>query len=339
MSVQQVLAGEKRWGVAVGDCRTTLSTLPAAFADAVATDPPYEFGFMGKDWDRSGVAFDPATWAEVLRCLKPGGYMVAFAGARTQHRIACAIEDGGFQIRDCLLWLYGTGFPKGKGCLKPAYEPIILARRPGPKVLPLGIDDCRVNPGERVGGGGNGAANVGGIMGPKTGQRAKVEPHTAGRYPANVLHDGSEEVLESFAAFGERTSGKESEHGHVRSTDKFRGVYSPFSGQMTAHGALYGDSGSAARFFFCAKASQADRGHGNTHPTVKPTELMRWLVKLISPNPGVILDPFAGSGTTLQVAVDLGHRAVGCELSSEYAGIITDRMATVTPDLEFAEVQ
>jgi hypothetical protein len=99
---------------------------------------------MGREWDRSGVAFDPATWAAVLRVLKPGGYMLTFGGTRTYHRLACAVEDAGFEIRDCLMWLYGTGFPKGRGCLKPAYEPILLCRKPGKRVLPLGIDACRV---------------------------------------------------------------------------------------------------------------------------------------------------------------------------------------------------
>src|SRR3954470_4981495 len=125
-----------------GDCLDALPTLKACSIDAVVTDPPYGLEFMGKNWDHGipGVPY----WQAIKRVLKPGGYMTAFGGTRTWHRLTCAIEDAGFEIRDCLMWLYGSGFPKGKGCLKPAYEPILLCRKPGAKVLPLGIDACRV---------------------------------------------------------------------------------------------------------------------------------------------------------------------------------------------------
>lgn len=132
------------WTLHEGDCLQILPTLADASVDAVVTDPPYDLGFMGKKWDGTGVAFTPATWRAVLRTMKPGAYLLAFGGSRTYHRLTCAVEDAGFEVRDCLLWLYGTGFPKGQGCLKPAFETILLARKPGPRVLPLQVDECRV---------------------------------------------------------------------------------------------------------------------------------------------------------------------------------------------------
>jgi hypothetical protein len=151
----------------LGDCREILSAYPENFADACVTDPPYELGFMGSEWDSTGVAFDPKTWAAILRVLKPGAALLAFGGTRTFHRIACAIEDAGFEVRDCLSWLYGTGFPKslnlgdGRGtALKPAWEPITLARKPLIGTVAgnvdafgtgaLNIDACRIPHGNDV---------------------------------------------------------------------------------------------------------------------------------------------------------------------------------------------
>lgn len=133
----------------LGDVAEVLGRLPRAFADAVVTDPPYGLEFLGKEWD-SYARGKPAQefyerWAlSILRALKPGGFMVCFGGTRTYHRLACAVEDAGFEVRDCLMWMYGSGFPKRRGCLKPAWEPILLCRKPGAKVLPLGINECRV---------------------------------------------------------------------------------------------------------------------------------------------------------------------------------------------------
>lgn len=315
--------------VVCGDCTGVLDRVADNSFDSVVTDPPYELGFMGKAWDRSGVAFDPATWAAVLRVLRPGGYMLAMGGTRTYHRLAVAVEDAGFEIRDCLMWMYGTGFPKGQGCLKPAWEPILLARKPGKKVLPLGIDACRVPTDEvgkpreyepredrenwRITGGTNGSGATSPL----------------GRYPANVLHDGSDEVLEAFAGFGENTSGKAVAGGHKRGAGTTGPIYGGGKGLFLAAGdadTLYGDTGTAARFFYCAKASKADRGAGNTHPTVKPLALMRWMVRLVTPSGGVVLDPFAGSGTTLLACRSQGFRCVGVEKNPKYVDIIKTRL-------------
>lgn len=271
-------------------------------------------------------------WASTLfPVLKPGGYALIFGGTRTYHRLACAVEDAGFEVRDCLNWLYGTGFPKGQGCLKPAWEPILLARRPGKRVLPLGIDECRVPVGETdlaemTGRSGRPTANK--IYNPGIGanQDGIWEPQPSGRYPANVLHDGSDEVLAAFAAFGERTSGKQAPGGHVRNSPKMLSVYRTFTGRRCEGDVLYGDSGSAARFYYCAKASKADRGEGNTHPTVKPTELMRWLVRLVARPGGLVLDPFGGSGSTGVACRLEGRRCICIEKEPAYVAIAQRRV-------------
>ena len=362
------------------DCLHALPRLASAgvLAHAVITDPPYHlttgkrggsgvasvtldnpYGrarigavFMGKAWDGGNVAFRPETWAAVRACMLPGAHLAAFGGTRTVHRMACAIEDAGFEIRDMLSWIYGSGFPKslnvsraideaagaeretigaapykrgrarhaysatrrvsydyppqpltapatdaarqwqGWGtALKPAHEPIILARVPFPGTVAenvlrhgcggLNIDACRI------------AAPSG----------------ATGRWPANVAHDGSDEVEEAFAMFGERTSPKP----YVRSLNSKTGsdiVYGEYkksrAGEPTKS---FGDTGTASRFFYCAKATKADRA-GSKHPTVKPTALMRWLVQLLAPPGGVVLDPFAGTGSTGLAAQQLGHDAV-----------------------------
>lgn len=315
----------------LADCREYLAQLDDDSVDACVTDPPYELGFMGKSWDRTGIAYDPAVWAHVLRVLKPGGHVVAFGGSRTYHRLGTAIEDAGFAIRDSLLWLYGTGFPKsldvGKAidksagatpeaqqwqgygtALKPAHEPAVLARKPfkgtvASNVLAhgtggLNIDGCRVSVGKRVPGGGKSkrGARGGGIYGDGAAEQ-NASPHSNGRWPANVAHDGSAPVLAGLD--------------------------------------------SAARFFYCAKASKAEReagldagrksGRRNIHPTVKPIALMRWLVRLVTPPGGLVLDPFCGSGTTGCAAALEGLRFIGCELDPRYAAIANARMANHAP--------
>jgi hypothetical protein len=292
---------------------------------------------MGKEWDHGvpGVPF----WQAALRVLKPGGYMLAMGGSRTYHRLACAVEDAGFEIRDCLMWLYGTGFPKGAGCLKPAYEPILLARRPGPKVLPLGVDECRVpceggSPSvDRRKGTAPGRPGEYGhtIVNRITPERyAEDRPGEAlGRWPANVLHDGSEDVLEAFAAFGEKSSHDTRDDGSEYVHEKAGNAY-----QFSTRGGMKqrkpigrADSGSAARFFYCAKASRSERGEGNLHPTVKPLALMRWLVRLACPKGGRVLDPFGGSGTTGKACLAEGRRAVLIEREPAYAAIARKRIA------------
>jgi DNA modification methylase len=423
-----------------GDCRSVLPIFADCSVDSVVCDPPYELGFMGKGWDRSGIAYDLDVWRECLRVLKPGGHLLAFGGSRTYHRLACAIEDAGFDIRDQIQWIYGSGFPKsldvskaidaaagaerevigmkggryerpinrfaagdslvgvrsesggydGAGitapatdlakqwngwgtALKPAHEPIVLARKPligtvAQNILEhgtggLNIDGCRIelSVNEDIeelnarSGGKRGFASryVGGNDHPLP---AGCDM-SKGRWPANVIHDGSEEVL---AGFPETTSGS--------------GVKNPIGGtSMWERGSNWrdsgpyeGDSGSAARFFYCAKASQEDRNEGcedlpmlsagdvtdrqdgsaglnspragagrtngsrNAHPTVKPTELMRHLCRLVTPPGGTVLDPLCGSGSTGKAAMLEGLRFIGIELSAEYCELAQRRIEAVT---------
>lgn len=383
-----------------GDCRTLMADMAEASIDSIVTDPPYDLtsarpggrspatqgkvmkGFMGMEWDGSGVAFDPATWAAALRVLKPGGWLVAFGGSRTYHRMACAIEDAGFEIRDQIMWIYGSGFPKGgnrdgKGtCLKPAHEPIVLARKPLIGSVArneaafgtgsLNIDACRVHGPDAQGGsytvkrlkpgatlektGGNWRPEADGAL-----YRGELKP---GRWPANVVHDGSDEVLSGFP----HTASGLMKAGTRRSAQDRPGsvCYGTFGGDASSTDS-YADSGSAGRFFYCAKASKADRDEGldqfelqafvqfqtgngesgaasslsegrdtayrNTHPTVKPTALMRWLVRLVTPVGGTVLDPFTGSGSTGKAAVLEGRSFIGCELTAEYLPIARARIA------------
>lgn len=324
--------------VVEGGCCEILKTLPEESFDSVVTDPPYEIGFMGKAWDTSGVAFDPKTWEAVLRVLKPGAYLLEFGGTRTYHRLTCAIEDAEFEIRDCLMWVYGTGFPKGAGCLKPAWEPIVLARKPGAKVLPLGVEGCRVpcdgpNPsierrkGKPAGRPGEYGSTIVNRITPE--RYAEERPgESLGRYPANVLHDGSGEVLEAFAAFGETSPSRAGTR--KRSSTRAQDGHGKAEGYRLNAGEMveYGDTGTAARFFYCAKASRKER-EGNPHPTVKPLALMRWLVRLVTPLGGLVLDPFCGSGTTGIAAALESMRCLIIESNPAYAQICRERIANV----------
>jgi DNA methylase len=254
-----------------GDCLKILPALTDGSADCCVTDPPYGLEFMGKEWDQGvpGVRF----WQAILRVLKPGGYLLSFGGTRTYHRLTCAIEDAGFEVRDCILWLFGSGYPKGQGCLKPAYEPCVLARRPGAKVLPLGLDECRVpttdNDKAVINSKHAGMDIEGYQRRPGTSLNLSLNPiplvaakaHPAGRYPANVVHDGSDEVLEAFAAFGERRS-RASERD-TRPTNAKGNCYG-LKDYANHHrsGVHFEDAGTAARFFYCAKASRSERNAG-----------------------------------------------------------------------------
>jgi DNA modification methylase len=278
-------------------------------------------------------------WATtILRVLKPGGYALIFGGTRTYHRLACAVEDAGFEIRDCILWLYGSGFPKGKGCLKPAYEPILLCRKPGPRVLPLGVDECRVQCNvEEMRGRSGTAVETNKVLGEgiRNPNGGIWEPVPAGRWPANVCHDGSGEVLEAFAAFGESSS---KGHSHKNGTGRRKGLFGAASDSVFKGGTPE-DSGTAARFFYTAKASKRERGDGNTHPTVKPLALIRWLVRLVCPPGGVCLDPFLGSGTTALACSLEGRACVGIEREAEYVDIARRRVeAAEEREPLFAEV-
>lgn len=447
----------ERWRVEHGDCLTVMRSLPDQSVDAIVTDPPYGLEFMGKEWDAPwksaevvtvtdeatngifhskgfshGVRFSRGSdemrafqawcteWAaECLRLLKPGGHLLAFGGSRTYHRLACAIEDAGFEIRDQIMWVYGSGFPKsldvskaidkqagaerevvasvwrgdragtsagimgtpvpridrlttpatdsakqwqGWGtALKPAHEPIVVARRPldgtvAQNVLwygtgALNIDGCRVrresgdtsHAGQRTLTFGHDAEPISGGDG-----SGGWSQNDAGRFPANLIHDGSEEVLELFPL---STSPATMTRGGSRQMS--------FGMSEQRDVPCYNDSGSAARFFYCAKASRAEREAGlddlapkresdrvsddgvggdnprnrtntprrNHHPTVKPITLMRYLIRLVTQPGGIVLDPFTGSGTTGIAAIREQARFIGIEQSADYIEIARTRIA------------
>jgi site-specific DNA-methyltransferase (adenine-specific) len=394
---------EERFAIFAGDCRNRLKEIRKNFFDSCVTDPPYNLasiqkrfskpdaapakgaafqrhnkGFMGKEWD-SEVAFQPETWVEILRVLKPGAHLLAFGGTRTAHRLACAIEDAGFEIRDCIDWIYGSGFPKshdlgqGRGtALKPAHEPIYLARKPFEGTTSacveewgtggVNIDSCRVpavevNPSiarrqsaPRRQGEGNWPTveNAEAFAAEHAGE-------ALGRWPANLIHDGSPEVLELFP----ETKGQQGKGSTAPPPP--RHIFGTRARESNGTEPR-GDEGSAARFFYCAKASRADREEGladlegrkrddsrnaeqpsmnggegnpynrgaaprkNHHPTVKPTELMRYLCRLITPPGGIVLDPFMGSGSTGKAALLEGFSFFGCELEEPYIEIAERRL-------------
>ena len=390
---------EERHRVINADCRDAMRAMDAESVDAIVTDPPYGLGFMGREWDHGvpGVEF----WSEALRVAKSGAHLVAFGGTRTFHRLTCAIEDAGWEVRDCLSWLYGSGFPKSldvskaidkaagaerevvgskiglpgysltandtpdhsrktysvfadaaKECaitapatdaalawqgwgtaLKPAWEPIILARKPlagtvASNVLAhgtgaLNVDGCRVGT-DVVGWGGARAGSDDPTQ--SKGRNYRIEggePRpVSGRWPANVALD-EEAAAMLDAQTGTLTSGNRAagEYGLMG----FRGHGS------VAMPAVAGDSGGASRFFYTAKATGDERGAGNTHPTVKPVALMRWLVRMVTPPGGLVLDPFCGSGSTLVAASLEGFSAVGVEREPEYAAIARGRIYDSNP--------
>ena len=440
-----------------GDCLVVMDNMNKCSVDSVVTDPPYHLtsiverfgkqgsapakfgtdgafaraskGFMGKEWDGGDIAFRQETWRKCFELLKPGGHLIAFSGSRTYHRMAVAIEDAGFEIRDQCIWLYGSGFPKslnigkqidklngvqgeilntrkvtssdigqksgwnklntdrgdyeyreilndweGWGtALKPAHEPMVLARKPieeksvAENVLKHGvgginIDGCRVQcePDDNIvrperteaqaynffRGGEEDQTNV-----RKTTQRqprneqsvwtdnnsgmkaegsmfADADPR--GRYPSNVMHDGSKAVQDIFPY---TKSGKMKQHIE--------------GGQYNVYGKMYprdvetiGDEGSASRFFYTAKTNQAERNAGanNTHPTVKPVELMKYLVRLVTPKNGLVLDPFMGSGSTGMAAREEDLQFIGIEKEEEYYEIAKARIKNVKPQLKLFDI-
>jgi site-specific DNA-methyltransferase (adenine-specific) len=340
-----------------GDCVKVMAGMEAASIDAIVTDPPYDLvtasrngsrrvneshgpfarhgGFMGKEWDATGVAFRPETWSAALRVAKPGAYLLAFGGTRTYHRMTVAIEDAGWIIRDCLVWAYAQGFPKSKALLKPAWEPIVMARKPGP-LRPLAIDECRIGPPltpEEIArsGGEMGVSDGRGVYGIGTRRPAQSE---GGRWPANVIltdpiFDGD---VPGVVGGGETTSGKMMPTA-VRSGDRTVFGSDAATGYTTIE--TYGDSGTYSRFFLIPKASRSEREMGlpakngeraNHHPTVKPLALMRHLVRLVTPTGGVVLDPFLGSGTTGMAAEIEGFDWIGIEREAEYVAIAEARL-------------
>lgn len=342
-----------------GDMLDMLQVIEPESIDAIVCDPPYELGFMNKSWDSTGIAFKKETWQNCFEVLKPGGYLLAFGGSRTYHRIACAIEDAGFEIRDCIMYLYGCGFSKsyniglaidkkngvsqnkwqGWGtCLKPAYEPVIVARKPFKgsvvdniikyRVGGLNIDECRV--GET---GGIKKVNIIKNSGSKICRFGcdgdKIETGE-GRFPANVITDGSEEVAEGMPNTTSTPIAEESAMRYFYSAkaskkDRDEGL-DAFEERKTTDGCIRANVETARKF----GANSALRK--NIHPTCKPTELMQYLVRLVSPKGATILDPFMGSGSTGKAVMfenrerDANYKFVGIELTDEYLPIAQARI-------------
>ena len=391
-----------------------LPTIADASIDAIVTDPPYELGFMGKKWDASGIAYNVDLWRECLRVLKPGGYLLAFGGTRTYHRMAVAIEDAGFEIRDSIHWLYGSGFPKsldvskaidkaagaerervpytggiasgsnnygGGGtvhsgtkvgpapatdaarewsgwgtALKPAHEPIVVARKPldgtvAANVLQhgtgaLNIDGCRV-PGALDGDPQRFARTDGGSFNSFT---TPPVVRSDGRWPANVILIHAVDCGDTCAggcpvAELDRQSGvSKSKPGRIGPMGGSRDGLGMGRGGDAVGSWPADPGGGASRFFtvteldetadivpfrYVPKPSKRERNaglDGNHHPTVKPIALMRWLVRLVTPPDGTVLDPFAGSGTTLAAAILENVNSIGIELTDEYLPIIEGRI-------------
>jgi site-specific DNA-methyltransferase (adenine-specific) len=352
--------------VICGDCLEVMPTLEADSVDAIISDPPYGLSFMGKQWDHGvpGVDF----WTEAKRVAKPGSYLLAFGGTRTFHRLAVAIEDAGFEVQDCLSWLYGSGFPKHKSKLKPAWEPIIMARKPAPKATLLNIDACRIasTPEDRATQTARSGASTKGMLG-NVGSFSGEWTAPEGRWPANVLLD--EEAAAAIDAVSGECGAAAPASGPTHSGfNKSGSMAGHRNGMGNRAPQFHDDSGGASRFFYVAKASRSERNAGlegfeereagvknqsgrgfserdpyakimrkNHHPTVKPVELMRWLCRLVTPKGGLILDPFCGSGSTGVAATLEAFRFIGIEKESEYAEIARRRIAETPPSL-FGEV-
>jgi site-specific DNA-methyltransferase (adenine-specific) len=349
--------------VFAGDCREALKALLDNSVDSIVTDPPYELGFMGKKWDSSGIAYDVKVWAECLRVLKPGGHLLAFGGSRTYHRLGVAIEDAGFEIRDTIAWISSKTFPKslnvekamvkagmdgsaaagwGTG-LKQVVEPVVMARKPldgtvAENTLRWGVGGLNIDA-SRIAMSQSDVANSSNNWKPG-GYEAKdniydiglkviaSKRNDEGRWPANVILDEVSAGLVDQQS-GVSTSG---------AAGKNASSGFPGGGYDGDYSVPYGDTGGASRFFYVAKASKRDRNEGmeiaNTHPTVKPTQLMRYLIKLVTPPGGTVLDPFTGSGSTGKAALLDGFRFVGVELTEEYLPIIEGRLRWATEQVD-----
>ena len=444
----ELYSENKNYKLYKGNMLDMLEHIQPDSVDSIVTDPPYELNFMGKGWDNSGIAFQKETWEKCYKVLKSGGYLLAFGGSRTYHRIACAIEDAGFEIRDTIMWLYGSGFPKsmaldksleaklttgsgnkkdfykcngvleeskGKGytsmkqtnveqkfrdtnyqskgqlqleattdlakkykgygtALKPSFEPIIVARKPFKGSLVdnvieygvggINIDECRVGneeisyfPTNLEEAHGNKFGN--GAYMPKDTTKPPIT-HT-GRFPANTILTYDETDFDEVCGGFPDTKGGKRHNKVIRLEDSTS--YGGKAGSVNTRNE-FNDSGSASRYFYCAKASKKDRDEGldtfnkekvndgrqtpidnafqrgetlrkNTHPTVKPTELMQYLVRLVSPDNATILDPFNGSGSTGKAVMyenrerNKNYKYIGIELTEEYLPIAKARIEYV----------
>ena len=261
------------------DCLDALSVLPPASVDAIVTDPPYEIGLNGNRWDKSGIAYSVPLWTDALRVAKPGSYLLAFGAARTFHRMTSAIEDAGFEIVDCIAWMYGNGFPKHRSKLKPAWEPIVVGWKRAERSTPLRIEDSRVN----------------------------------GRWPSNVILD--EAAAEQLDA--DWTKGK------IRPS-RFFYIAKPTTDEREAGMGMSGLRRRRSQLLTGLKNTAKLRF--NDHPTVKPIDLMRHLVRLITPVGGIVLDPFTGSGTTGCAAMLENVRFVGIEKEKRFYRIAETRI-------------
>lgn len=349
-----------------GDCLQVMKCYDDNHFSSIVTDPPYGLKFMGKSWDHGvpGVEF----WQEMLRIAKPGAFLLAFGGSRTYHRLICAIEDAGWEIRDCIMWIYGSGFPKshnhfgieGYGtALKPAYEPIIMAMKPCDGTFKqnaerwgqagINIDGCRIPSSESWE---RDCTNQNMIVHALCDRKGVFkQSNNLGRWPANIILDE-----EAGALLDEKSGNLKS--GHVKPLAKIKSN-KIFGNYNQANINEFAPSvGGASRFFYCPKASTRERNEGleglplqqagiknnsgrgfsesdphkeiqykNNHPTVKPLKLMEYLIKLVMPpKDGILLDPFAGSGSTILAAKNLGFSAVGIEKDEDYCKIARARI-------------
>jgi site-specific DNA-methyltransferase (adenine-specific) len=371
--------------IRLGDCRGIIATLPDNSVDSIVTDPPYELGFMGKKWDATGIAYDVTLWEQCLRVLKPGGHLLAFGGTRTYHRMTCAIEDSGFEIRDCIVWLYSSGFPKSHNvslsidkmnghknrgraiptastfqasdteqkhklvsnpvgpyiaksehslkwdgwgtALKPANEPIVLARKPltgtvAANVTEYGtgamnIDGTRIDMGDeydpdKVQRQQHSAGAIDGAFGAASLVGKEIPTYNAkGRWPANVI--ANENMNEEWGKYFFTPKASRTERNAGLTALEWKHTD-------------FGGGGKPGAGFNEVTHGKAPAHAPNNHPTVKPLALMRYLVRLITPPGGTVLEPFAGSGTTLMAAVMEGFNAIGCEITDEYIEIIERRV-------------